>query len=734
MKPLLRLLLRLFYGFRCEGLKNANQPGPLVLAPNHVSWLDWLFLGAVLGSDWKFVTSSTTARTSWFHQKIMVNGRTFPVDPTSAYAVRDMADFLQKGGKLVFFPEGRISRTGGLMKIYDGIGFLLQRSGARVVTCYLQEANRLPWVRHPGWTRWFPRVTVHFAPPEGAPTFQGVAATVARQRVTSWLRDKMVAQQFEATFTHGPRTIPAAIGEIVSNIPNRVAIEDATFTALSYRRLAVAADALSSVWPALLGTQRNERVGVLLPNVNATPVAVLSLWLCGKVPAIFNFSTGMPTMIACAQLAGIRHVVTSRRFLETAKLNLEPLQSAGLEVHFLEDARTRIGPGKKLACALRNRISPGGNLRTSSNEATDTAVVLFTSGSEGTPKGVELSHANLLANVRQLDAIMDVTDEERFFSAMPLFHSLGLVGGMLFPLIRGCYTFLYPSPLHYRIVPTLVYDKQCTVMLATNTFLNGYARKAHAYDFNTLRLLVAGAEKVQTATFETWARRFGVRILEGYGATECSPVISINSRVEPSTGSAGKFLPGLAWRLEPVEGVSEGGRLWVKGPNVMKGYLNADAQEKFLAGGGWYDTGDIVQVDVDGYVHIRGRMKRFAKISGEMVSLTAIEDALAGAFPLYGQRCQIAVVTIPDEDKGEKLIAATNESRLQLADIRGALKAKGLGNLSMPRELRAFMSIPKLGTGKTNHRELQRMILEAPATPESSSAHTNTANVQSTRV
>lgn len=716
MKTLVRLLLRWFYGYRWENLEHTRQPGPLVLAPNHASWLDWLFLGAVLDDDWKFVTSSTTARTSWLHRRIMVNTRTFPVDPTSAYGVRDMADFLQGGGKLVLFPEGRISTTGGLMRIYDGIGFLLQRSGARVITCYLRGVNRLPWVAHPGWTQWFPRVSAHFAPPLPAPKFEGVAATVSRQRVTSWLRDQMIAQQFAVMFVRGPKTIPVAVGEIIQAIPNRIAVEDATFTALPYRRVAVAVDALASLWPGLLGSEKNERVGVLLPNVNAMPLTLLSLWSVGKVPAILNFSTGFTVMTACIQLAGIRHLITSRRFLEATKLDAAAFQTIGLQVHCLEDVRPRIGLGTKLGAALRNRFSPGSRLRGARSEPNDTAVVLFTSGSEGTPKGVELTHANLLANVHQLNTVMDATDQERFFSAMPLFHSLGLVGGVLFPMIRGCYTFLYPSPLHYRIVPTLVYEKQCTVMLATNTFLNGYARKAHAYDFNTLRLLVAGAEKVQTATFETWSRRFGVRILEGYGATECSPVISINSRIEPNTGTAGRFLPGLDWKLEPVEGVTEGGRLWVRGPNVMKGYLNADAQAHFLAGKGWYDTGDIVFVDADGYVHIRGRMKRFAKISGEMVSLTAIEDALAGAFPIYGQRCQIAVVPIPDEDKGEKLVAATNESRLQLADLRAVLKAKGFSNLSMPRELRPFLSIPKLGTGKTNHRELQKMIIEKPVT------------------
>ncbi len=201
-----------------------------------------------------------------------------------------------------------------------------------------------------------------------------------------------------------------------------------------------------------------------------------------------------------------------------------------------------------------------------------------------------------------------------------------------------------------------------------------------------------------------------MRILEGYGATECSPLISLNTRMEPGVGSAGRLVPGLEHKLEPVEGVAEGGRLFVRGPNVMRGYLNPDAQARFLAHGGWYDTGDIVHVDADGYLHIRGRMKRFAKISGEMVSLTAVEDALAGAFPQFGLRCAVAVITRPDADKGEKLVAVTNESRLQLADLRAAIKAKGLSNLCAPRELVVVAAIPKLGTGKTNHRELENLL------------------------
>ncbi len=715
MRTLLRLIARLCFRFRAHNTQALTTPGPVLLVPNHVSWLDWLFLGAVLDDDWKFVTSSTAAETSWLHRKMMLNRRTFPVDNTSPYALRDMSDYLEKGGRLVLFAEGRITLSGSLMKIYDGTGFLIRKTGAKVITCYLRGASRGHFVRHPGWRRWFPRVSAHFSPVLTAPVFENLSHTAARAKVTTWLRDRMTLQQFETEMAFGPQHVLAAVAETAANIPRRVALEDITFKELTYRRLMVGADLLAAEWRARIGLIPGEHVGVLLPNMNAQPATLLSLWAAHKVPALLNFSTGIPVMLQCAQLAGLKHIITSRQFLEKARLNLTPLEAAGIKLIHLEDVGPAISGFAKFTALLRHTLSTGAGLRTAPLQPGETATILFTSGSEGVPKGVALSHRNLLANIRQAIAVIDVTDNDRFFNALPMFHSFGLLGGTLFPLVRGCYTFLYPSPLHYRVVPTLVYDRACTVLLGTNTFLNGYARKAHAYDFNSLRYLIAGAEKVQTATLDTWARRFGVRILEGYGATECSPLISLNTRMEPCVGSAGRLVPGLEYKLETVEGVGEGGRLFVRGPNVMQGYLNPEADEKFQALGGWYDTGDIVSVDADGYLHIRGRLKRFAKVSGEMVSLTAVEDALAGAFPQFGLCCAVAVIARPDEDKGEKILAITNEPKLQLADIRAAIRAKGLGNLCAPREIKVVTSIPKLGTGKTNHRELEKMLAAVPA-------------------
>jgi acyl-[acyl-carrier-protein]-phospholipid O-acyltransferase/long-chain-fatty-acid--[acyl-carrier-protein] ligase len=706
MKTLLRCLLRLLFGFRAFNEEVLKTPGPVLLLPNHVSWLDWLFLFICTDEDWKCVVSERAAQVSWLHRKIMINRRTFPIDTDSPYAVKHMAEFLARGGRLALFPEGRLSRSGTLMKLFDGTGFLLHKTGAKVITCYLRGAHRLPLSPNPNQKKWFPRLEVHFSEVLTPPHVEHMTTAPARELFTSWLRDKMVAQQFETEMRFGPQNVPEAIVETAVRFPKHTVMQDLN-ASVNYKRLLVGADLMS--WQLCQVLVRDvQRVGVLLPNVNATPVVLLSLWSLGKEPAVFNFSTGPSIMLACAQLAGVKQIITSRAFLERANLDISPMASAGLEFIYLEDIRGRISRSAKLSALLKQTFFPG--LTCPPTDPDATAVILFTSGSEGVPKGVELSHRNILANVRQMLAVTDLTDNDRLFNAMPLFHSFGLTVGTLFPLIRGMFVFIYPSPLHYRVVPTAFYNTDCTIMLGTNTFLNGYARKANPYDFRSLRYMFAAAEKLQEATATVWAQRFGVRVLEGYGATECAPCVSVNTPLQAKYGSAGRIMPGMGYKLEPVEGVAEGGRLFVQGPNVMKGYLNADANAKFHSHGGWYDTGDIVRVDNEGYVFIQGRLKRFAKISGEMVSLTAVEDALAGAFPQYGLRCQVAVIARPDEDKGEKLIAVANEPKLSLDEIRAAVKARGLPNIAVPREVKFIHEIPKLGTGKTNHRELEKLI------------------------
>lgn len=709
LKQLFKFIAAFFFRYRAYNTEILTEKGPVLLIPNHVSWFDWLFLAIVLEDDWRFVTSATTAETSWLHKKVMVNSRTFPIDTTSPYAVRQMAQYLQEGGRLVLFAEGRISRTGSLMKLFDGTGFLIHKTKAKVINCYLRHAGRLIASPNPGKKVLFQKITAHFSEVGVPPHHEHLSASKARSVYTRWLRDRMTVLQYETESKFGAANIPLAIAEAAAWQPKKKIIEDMMLKPLTYERLMAGAGALSNALvEPLQGSGKH--VGVMLPNVNAMPATMLAVWRMGKVPAILNYSVGVATLHACCQVADLTRIVTSREFLKKIKLDPDELESTGLKLVFLDDVRPTIGTMDRLMALLSFKIDPTMPYR--SIEAEDTAVILFTSGSEGTPKGVELTHRNIMCNIHQVISTFDITDDDRFFNSLPMFHSFGLTAATILPLVRGLYSFVYPSPLHYRVVPTAFYNTDCTVMFGTNTFLNGYARKAHPYDFRNIRFLVAGAEKLQDETARVWAQKFGVRILEGYGATECSPAITLNTPLQPCHGSAGRLLPGIEARMEPVDGVEEGGRLFVKGANIMKGYLNPDANAKFQELDGWYDTGDIVKIDEEGFVHIQGRMKRFAKVSGEMVSLTAVEDALAGSFPQYGLRHQIAVIAKADADRGEKLIAVSNDEKLTVQEMREVLKAKGHTNLWVPREVLFVREIPKLGTGKINHRELQKLLPE----------------------
>ena len=357
MKALLYWLLRILYRFRAYNVAALDTPGPVLLLPNHVSWWDWLVLGVCLEDDWRFVTSSTTAGISWFHKRIMVNRRTFPLEVTSPFAVKRMAEYLQRGGRLVLFPEGRLSCTGSLMKLFDGTGFLIFKTRAKVITAYIRGAERLPLSRPPGASNGSLVSRSTSATCSTPPDLGQVSTTAARARLTDWLRDRMVRQHFETEMAFGPAMVPEAILETARRHPGQVILQDASMQELTYRRLLAGAELLAGQWRKLF-SDTEERVGVLLPNVNAMPVAILGLWGAGKVPAILNFSMGSGIVVACARLAGLKHIITSRVFVERARLDLGPLRAAGMELVFLEDVRTRITPRRRILALLGQCVRP----------------------------------------------------------------------------------------------------------------------------------------------------------------------------------------------------------------------------------------------------------------------------------------------------------------------------------------------------------------------------------------
>jgi acyl-[acyl-carrier-protein]-phospholipid O-acyltransferase/long-chain-fatty-acid--[acyl-carrier-protein] ligase len=461
-------------------------------------------------------------------------------------------------------------------------------------------------------------------------------------------------------------------------------------------------------------SQPGEVVGVLLPNAVATVTTFFGLHAHGRVPAMLNYSAGSQAMASACTTAQLRSVVTSHRFITAAKLDeaVQVLTAQGINILYLEDLASQVTGTDKLRALLSLPFTRQRYRRqTATVRSQDPAVVLFTSGSEGVAKGVILSHANLLANREQIATLIPFSSQDVILNALPVFHSFGLTAGTLLPLLAGMRTFLYPSPLHYRIVPEMAYDINATALFGTNTFLKGYARYAHPYDFYSVRYVFAGAEKLQDDTRLLWMEKFGIRIFEGYGATETSPVMAANTPMNYRAGSPGRLLPGIEVRLEPVPGVVEGGRLHVRGPNVMVGYLLADQPGKIVPpssmyGPGWYDTGDIVRLDADGYLHIQGRAKRFAKIGGEMISLAAVEELATRTWPA----AQHAVISLPDPQKGEQLVLLTTHPAADRKDLLTQARSDGAGELGIPRRLVVTKSLPVLGTGKTDYVAVRALI------------------------
>ncbi len=423
---------------------------------------------------------------------------------------------------------------------------------------------------------------------------------------------------------------------------------------------------------------------------------------------MLNFSAGAKAICSACETAKVKTILTSRRFIELARMDdvLAEIEKVA-EIVYLEDVKASITFGDKLRGLMSN---PARLHKKHKVASSDPALVLFTSGSEGVPKGVVLSHANVMSNIVQLSSRVDFNRQDIVFNCLPMFHSFGLTGGTLLPILSGVKTFLYPSPLHYRIVPELVYATNATIMFGTDTFLNGYARMAHPYDFYRMRYIFAGAEKVKDETRQIYMNKYGVRILEGYGATETAPALALNAPMHLKAGSVGRLLAGIEYRLEDVPGVDVGGRLFVKGPNIMLGYYRADNPGVLEPPAeGWYDTGDIVDVDDQGYVTILGRAKRFAKIAGEMVSLTSVEAMVQKVYP----DAHHAVVAVPDAKKGEQLIFVTTQKDADKKALSAYANANGISELSVPKTIMTLDNIPVLGSGKTDYTTLQDMVQKA---------------------
>lgn len=697
----------LTWWFQVEVKGEYNPTANAVIIANRTSIIDVLLLSVFLPERLTIALHPRLFKKFWV-KILFLYADVLSIDPAHPFTTKALINAVRSGKRCVIFPQ-ESNQAENSLKVFDGPGFIIQKSGAPVIPIRIEGGENSIFSRSKSKNiiRLFPKITLHILPPQLV--LQSEAGPVNRHAVSLRLFRLISELTFANSFKESP-LFGALIEGAGIGIKNKTKIEDVNRTPISYRQFLARCFILGRQLKK--HTQAGEYVGVMMPTTTAGMITFFALQAYRRIPAMLNFSMGFYNIFSACTTAQIKTIYTAKQFIATAKLEplIEELIAAGITIRYLEDFKKSIHLGNKLSGLLKGFVPTlAYNLSGKKVSPEDTGLILFTSGSEGVPKGVALSHANLLANCSQMKSRVDFSAQDIFFNSLPIFHCFGLTAGSLVPLVSGISCFFYPSPLHYKIIPGLVYQTGATIMFGTDTFLNGYARAAHNHEFSSIRYIFAGAEKVKPDTIRYWIEHFGVRIYEGYGATETSPVISLNCPLASSFGTVGMILPQMQSRIEPVEGIAEGGRLFLRGPNVMKGYLDPNVPKSLLPlPDGWHDTGDIVTMDSDGFITIAGRAKRFAKIAGEMISLTLVEGIAASLYPevlhaAIAQKCA---------RKGEQILLFSEAEQLDKASFIKKIKEQGYSELLVPARIYTGAKIPVLPSGKIDYVTLDQQVQE----------------------
>jgi acyl-[acyl-carrier-protein]-phospholipid O-acyltransferase/long-chain-fatty-acid--[acyl-carrier-protein] ligase len=712
LKSIFKFLFDKMYRVEVKNIENFYKAGTrVVIIANHISYIDPALLSVYLPERLTFAVNTSVSK-NWWVRPFLKIVKALPIDPTNSMAIKTLIKEVRREKKIAIFPEGRITVTGSLMKVYEGPAMIADKSDAvilpiRIDGTQFTHFSKLKTILK---IRLRPKVVITILPPVKFSRNKELDNREQRQYVGQGLYDIMVDMMFETS--DYKNTLFQSLIEIAKKHgSNKEIFQDIENNSLTYRQLLLKSFVLSDL--IAKDTAAEENVGLMLPNMTGTAIAFFAMQAIGRIPTMINFTSGPKSVVSGCRTACVKIVYTSHKFVEKANLYdiITKLEESSIKIIYFEDLKQYITLGLKLKSLIASFFPQSyyNNICENHNDQ-DPAVVLFTSGTEGVPKAVVLSHRNIQANRYQILAKVHFGSDDFAFNALPMFHCFGLTA-MLLMSLHGVKTFLYPSPLHYRAIPEVIYDIGATIMFATDTFLNGYAQYANPYDFYSIRYIFAGAEKLKQSTRQLWFEKYGVRIFEGYGFTEASPVISANTSMHDRNGSVGRLLPRIEYHIEPVEGISDGGKLIVKGPNIMLGYMKSDNpgvieytyNEKL--GVGWYDTGDIFKVDEDGYLTIIGRIKRFAKIAGEMVSLPAIEE-LAIKMDIKAVH---ATIQMEDNKKGEQILLFTTSKIITKETFAEMIKQNFISSLLLPKHIIYIEEIPVLSTGKIDYVSLTNL-------------------------
>ncbi len=706
MHQVVKLIVRVLLQVRVSGDLTQLAAVPTLIIANHHAWLDGFLLGLFLPRRVCVIMSQDDVAhklSRWFCRGFNYRVLDLSEPSTVKRVVRMLAD----GQTVAIFPHGRVTTTAGSMKLYPSVAAIAARSGVAIVPVTIDGLLYSRYGRVPGnFPRpRLPQVTIRVHGATRMPDFTDARSRVKRQRAADHLSDIM---QRAAVDARKRQTLYEALLDAVSLFGrSHQIVEDVRGKRETYGDLLRMTLALARI-AGRIGASR-ETIGVLMPNLSVTACLLLGMGASGRVPAMLNYTAGAESLRSACVAAGIQTVITSRKFVEAARLYPALDALCNLRILFIEDLRNEFSPLDKLWLVAWALWRPRCVLQSADPAAA--AVVLFTSGSESRAKGVALSHDALLANIAQMRAVIDFSPADRFLNALPMFHSYGLTACTLMPLVCGVGLYIYTSPLRYRIIPEIAYMRDCTFLFGTATFLARYAREAHPYDFYRVRCVISGAEKLTPEVAKLWLDKFGLRVFEGYGATECAPVITLNTPLAYQAGTVGRFLPRVDSQLVAVDGIARGGRLHVQGPNVMLGYYHYDEPGVLHppvseVGAGWYDTGDVVDIDATGFVTVVGRIRRFAKIAGEMVALEMVERVAHHASPYHSHAAMVDVIA----DSGEGTVLFTTDPLLTRGTLQRSAQLLGSQDLAVARRIKHVAELPLLGSGKTDYVMLKNSV------------------------